>query len=262
MATYTDDFQSYSAGDLAGQGPWVRATTTDSAMISVDTTTYSPNNVIKYAARSGSLNQAFDILSTYSWDNDQSAQLTVVAKTGNGAAFGVCARCSVASDLITCYIYAVLGSNFSYYKILYKIVAGTYTILASAPKTTPVIANGDIIKLVVSGTSIKCYLNGSLDSNMEAGQNGCTGTGGDYVDSSISSGVPGMYTRSNGGIFMDSFLAEGKIDTPAYTYSGVLYIWDGANWTPRPMEINDPGFTAHPVYACITGGKWSLIQSF
>jgi hypothetical protein len=45
-------------------------------------------------------------------------------------------------------------------------------------------------------------------------------------------------------------------------YEGVLYIWNGSAWVPKPMEINDPGFTAHPVYACLDGSTWSLIQSF
>ena len=47
-----------------------------------------------------------------------------------------------------------------------------------------------------------------------------------------------------------------------FTYKGVVKTWDGANWTPRPVYENDPGFTEHPVYACTTAGTWSLIQSF
>jgi hypothetical protein len=48
----------------------------------------------------------------------------------------------------------------------------------------------------------------------------------------------------------------------AATYAGVLYIYNGSIWVPKPMANYAPSaFTSHPLYAYYNG-QWNLIQSF
>jgi hypothetical protein len=44
------------------------------------------------------------------------------------------------------------------------------------------------------------------------------------------------------------------------TYDGKLYIWDGANWIPRPLLVADP-FDRRPVWFR-KDNAWHLTQSF
>jgi hypothetical protein len=46
----------------------------------------------------------------------------------------------------------------------------------------------------------------------------------------------------------------------SYTYQGVLNIWNGSTWEPRPEFIFQSPYTARPTYAYYNG-QWNLIQS-
>jgi hypothetical protein len=206
MSTFSDDFQSYSDGDLAGQGPWVSCLSTSGSIFNV-VSDLTPNKTIN----------SWDGVNTIyrlntNWNNDQSAQITIASILD--AAFiryGVAVRCSGSDATSKGYFYTACGSVWAAHKYLYKVINGALTILASS-STEYNGVDGDTYKIVVSGTSIKCYLNGVLDATMGNGSNGCTGTGGDYVDSSISSGTPGVYARDSGFAYCDSFVAEGLIE--------------------------------------------------
>jgi hypothetical protein len=49
--------------------------------------------------------------------------------------------------------------------------------------------------------------------------------------------------------------------TESYTYNGVLYIWNGAAWVPKPEYTYQDPYTARPTWAYYDG-QWNLIQSF
>jgi len=118
-----------------------------------------------------------------------------------GGTMGVAARCSGSGATATYYSYEYTNTD-GYFG---KCVNGTYTELALSTRNG--VAN-DVLKIVVDGTSIKLYLNGSLDTNFGSGSNGCSGTQGNYTDSSISSGVPGIVGWGNLTTQGDNFSAE------------------------------------------------------
>jgi hypothetical protein len=47
----------------------------------------------------------------------------------------------------------------------------------------------------------------------------------------------------------------------SYVYNGVLYIWNGAAWVPKPEYTYQDPYTARPTWAYYND-QWNLIQSF
>ena len=80
----------------------------------------------------------------------------------------------------------------------------------------------------------------------------------------INKGISTGYTRD----FVGNPIV-GNPDVGAYeyvagggsTYDGVLQIWDGNNWVPKPLAVQNGGMLARPVRMYV-GGQWKLVQSF
>jgi hypothetical protein len=160
--SYTDDFNSYSNGaSLGGQGNWVTALGT---MTTSGTNVYSNavgRNMVYYNATTG---------------NDQYSQVAHNAASSSRFV-GAAVRISSASG----------GSGYFYYygngsRVVGKMVNGTWTQIATCSCN---ITAGQILRIEVQGTTIRCYLNGVLDTNLTGG----TGT---FTDTSLSTGFSGV----------------------------------------------------------------------
>jgi hypothetical protein len=106
--------------------------------------------------------------------NNQYAKCTIDT-TSASYMVGPAVRCSSGNGYF-------LGSGFSNSLYLTKIVSGTPTVIDSVTTTLSV---GDVIELRVTGTTLRCLLNGSPVTNLGD-------VNGDFTDSDISSGSPGF----------------------------------------------------------------------
>jgi len=188
LESYSDDFSAYSTGDLAGQGDWLTCLNQIivTATARVQANSSGNDNCVKLSLP---------------FSNDHYAQITNVQMAAGGGTMGVAARCSGSGATATYYVFEYTNTN-GYFG---KVVNGSYTTLAESTRNG--LAN-DVLKIAVEGTSIKLYLNGSLDTTFGSGQNGCTGNQGSYTDSSISTGVPGIAGWSNLTTQGDNFEAS------------------------------------------------------
>src|ERR1700733_45796 len=112
--------------------------------------------------------------------NDQWAQITLASVFTSTSDIGPAVR--VGTSALTGYFYRQNSGNT---RVLYKVVAGTYTLLATS-STAHTNAQGDTLRLVVVGTSVRCYLNGTLENF------------GAITDSAITSGFPGIEGSGSG----------------------------------------------------------------
>ncbi len=126
----------------------------------------------------GALNGAYWSANTFS--NDQYSQATFVS--GLNFDSGLSVRQSASAS--TYYFIGVSGTSWQFG----KRIAGTWSYLGTAQTRTT--ANGTIVRLEVSGTTLKAYFNGVQDAYT-------------FTDSSIASGYPGIGTYSTGLILDD-----------------------------------------------------------
>ena len=124
-----------------------------------------------------------------SFGNDQWAQLTL---TG-GRDIGVAVRVSASGN--TGYFYRGNGANT---RVLYKVVAGSYTLLATSNTSHSNVA-GDIRRSVVIGTNLYCFLNGVLENF------------GVISDNAIASGFPGIQSDTDIGNSHGAPFAAGNV---------------------------------------------------
>lgn len=160
-ATYTDDFEAYSAGNLDNQGEW-RAVCNR-----IDVLDDDGDNVIQ-AYTAAYCAYAYD--DTFA--DDQYAEGTL-GDTGEGF-IGLAVRLQ-ADDSGDGYIALFRPAGVA----LGKIDNGSYTSLGTyAPGTAP--ASGMVVRLQVSGTTIKAFVNGIervsvTDSDYSSGRAGVSG---------------------------------------------------------------------------------------
>ena len=88
--------------------------------------------------------------------NDQWAQVTIFSLS-TGQSVGPAVRCAASGN--TGYFYRGSGASA---RVLYRINGGTFSLLATG--TTHVNAVGDVLRLVVIGSTLYCYVNGVLDT--------------------------------------------------------------------------------------------------
>lgn len=110
--------------------------------------------------------------------NDQWAQVTISTFVGNSF-LGPAVR--IDPSLNTGYFYRQNTTND---RVLFKVVNNVFTLLATS-NTAHVNARGDVLKLVVIGTNLYCFLNGVLENF------------GVISDSSLTSGFPGIQGANN-----------------------------------------------------------------
>ena len=159
-AVYTDDFNSYSAGELAGQGNWTTSIGSIFVVADGDARTIIANT----------LENDGGVYYNQSLDNDQYAEITI---TSVGAAYsdsfiGVAVRMSVNNMYFLSAGYG--GVSFG------KIINGSGDSFHYSP--TPISVN-DVLKIQANGTTITAYINDELfyettDSDLSSGYAGVT----------------------------------------------------------------------------------------
>lgn len=183
LFTVTDDFESYATGGLSGRGNWLNCRG------NFNVADVSGNNVV---APNYNLNDAC-IMRTETFSSDQYAEIELI---GEPIKSGVAVRCqdpgNSTAEYYTFFAYS------STRRVLARVVNGTFTTLIDKPGATEA-GIGSVIKLEVKGDTLKCYINGSLDTSLN--------TTGIYVDNTIGSGgTPGIVGYGNGGAStMDNF---------------------------------------------------------
>lgn len=169
MATYTDNFNSYTIGNLSTQGNWI---TCDNDMSVIDD---SGNKKIT----SGTIllyNQATRNTGTVT--SNQYSQLTITDLAFSNY-IGVCVRASTSN-----YYAYIVSLN---HRMVIKVVDGEATIIDELGENY--LSVNDVFKLSISGTTLTCYRNGSIDTALTGG--------GIYTDTSLSSGSVGVVARLN-----------------------------------------------------------------
>lgn len=169
----TDDFNRANAGTLGAN--W--------------TDTVPGMGIVNNRARAnGATSYNFSYYSGSAWDGNHTSQVTLSAVIGNMA--GPTVRQQAGSD--TCYMLFC----FPYLNTvqLYKNIAGTKTMLVDYGVGS---ADGDVMKLEVSGTTLKAYKN-------------TVQIGTDYTDSEISGGFPGIFGRTDSQCDMDDWEGTGE----------------------------------------------------
>ena len=156
----TDDFNSYSAGELAGQGNWTTSIGSILVVADGDARTIIANT----------FDNDGGVYYNQSLDNDQYAEITI---TSVGAAYsdsfiGVAVRMSVNNMYFLSAGYG--GVSFG------KIVSGSGDSFRYSP--TPISVN-DVLKIQANGTTITAYINDELfyettDSDLSSGYAGVT----------------------------------------------------------------------------------------
>jgi hypothetical protein len=185
----SDDFQAYTANAyLQTQGYWVHC--------------YGIHDVKdtsgdKRITASSALLKCTKYNRPFTANHKSKITIDVIAA---GKYVGVAARCSGADGTASFYTWHTDSADASYLNV---VVNGTETNIAHGS----VLAAGDTMELVVVGSSIKCYKNGTLDTSMENATSPATGTGGSYNDTRLTTGVPGISGYGSSGSYIDLFEA-------------------------------------------------------
>jgi len=167
---YTDDFQGYSAGNLAGQGNWNLHSFSSPQLIDVG------GNIMVTGQPTNLYNDSVAIISG-TFPTDQYAKITISEITYTKYALvGVIVRASTNNyyGLYVRGVEIIFGKN----------VADTWTNLGSLTTTVNV---GDVFYLGVVGSTITVLRNGSPIS-------GIGDVNGQLTDTSLTSGNPGIVT--------------------------------------------------------------------
>jgi hypothetical protein len=182
MATYTDLFDRLD--QIPIQAPWVKL------FGGLDISIVSE----KVVGQAGSGDSVIT-LPSLTFDNDQSAEVTITFLTTDGDV-GVVVRASDPNNYYSA-VYDPTGDDL----YIRKNVAGVNTSVFTASNIGAV--SGDSIKLEAIGTTVSVYLNGVfLDSR---------------VDTDLTSGSVGIVFQRRLGEAVETFTAEGYV--PAITAS-------------------------------------------
>ena len=155
------------------------------------------------------------------FDNDQYAQVDITASAGYKYGVVVVRAVGTSGDSgsQSFYLYEVDTADGGY---LEKHVAGSYSLIDSGGST---INSGDTIKLTAEGTSLKCYINDSEDTNLT------------NTDSSLSSGDAGCGTYDGNASFSGDDWEGGNLGVTDLSVSNIK-IKEPAG-LPTPLGIYD-----------------------
>lgn len=265
MADHSDNFNSYSEGDLGGQGLWVDQEGINAHnLLVVDE---SGNKVlvsgsdVNYSYMARLPNQAWMELTNFqvgiqlvTWPvpivewPDPGSQYTMTFIYGNG----YMTNNSYLQGALTRY------SKFDYAD---WDTDNCFSITRDEPY-----ADGDTFSWdIINGKELRFYVNGGLDVLMNTMY-------WEGYGSPSASGSKGIFTMAynykwsvgytNNILF---YASEGvKLDNlimyMGNTYAGVLKVYENSAWTPRPLDVQKVQFDPRPVRAYIDG-EWQLIQS-
>ena len=202
----TDDFTALNADQLSGQGNWeacvgrfdVLDVSGDKRVIHFYDLTY-PVSCNK--------NSSFDTANQY-------AQVKIDLTGDLGDLIGVAVRITGTSQA-TSYFFATYGcpTGGGTSKVVGYMHAGTWVDLATTSASG--YTNGDVIKLEITGNSLRVYINGSLDTSLGGtGVFDVTSIIGTY--SQLASGKAGIAANNSNTIYLDDFEAN-SIGTVAVT---------------------------------------------
>jgi len=188
----TDNFNSYSSGDLGGKGNWVDAL---KYMWAIGDGTAGIGDTLNNAAYFNNAN----------FTSDQRAKAKIThPETSYNVSIGVAVRVT-ANNYYVLYGHAYSGGHIQ----LGVVVSGTFYSIAEV--TGSGLSANDILELRIKGTTLTCYLNGSVITSMGAADAPASGNNGIYTDSRISSGYPGIagYGVAGGASTLDDFEGAG-----------------------------------------------------
>jgi hypothetical protein len=189
-AKYTDTFNTYSAGNLAGQGNWVAALNN---VLVVDLGSGDKAVMAPAIANDGAVryNAIFS--------NNHYSKIVIKTVTGNSPCIGIVVRCSGSGATSKYYVYYTDAGTW---RGLYVIVDGTDYLIAQTTSAT--IDDDDVMELRVSGTTVTALFNGVTDTALGSASSPATGSSGVYTDSRVSTGTPGIgewgTTTANGTV--------------------------------------------------------------
>ena len=164
---FFDNFnQGYTTGNIGGQRHW---------------TDIQNNLAVSGGAVSGATSGA-DICACRSetFSANQYSQIIVTSIEDHGY-IGVAVRCSAG---INYYGYYATDDG----RYFFKYVSGVLTQIAHATAITTNI--GDVLRIEVQGSTIRCYLNSVLDTSLPGGT-------GIFTDTSITTGAVGICASRN-----------------------------------------------------------------
>lgn len=144
----TDDFQAYTEGPLNGQGNWVNNCPSSNGIAVKDTggdKRFCANVAAEVCARR-----------TETVGNDQFAEFTV---DSNINVSGAAVRCSYTSSVY--YYFGYYGDSGQ--KAVFYSVGGSFSTIQYVGGGW---TNGDVVRLEIIGTTLKCYRNGVLDPTL------------------------------------------------------------------------------------------------
>jgi hypothetical protein len=167
-----DDFQSYTVGDLLGQGNWVQCNL--AATIEIEDVTGDHR---AFASIGGT---ECSITRSETFDNDQYAEATFDTYSTDA---GVAVRCSGTSVSGTdCY--------FIYYGGALSVIQND--VWAGLDAGTTNFVAGNTIRLEIHGTTLTAYRNGSVDTTIGGGTGTCDVSAKITATPALASGKPGI----------------------------------------------------------------------
>ena len=184
----------------------------------------------------------------------------------------------VNSDTTTDYV-AAIGKYYNQHSIIIRntgywtavwnntTVFGSVAVNTSAFQMVTVTYDGSLgtnnLKIFVNGTNVgQENLTGNNTHDADD-----WGIGSDNLASSYFSGIideVGFWNRALTSAEVTSLYNGGTGLTypfTSYVFAGVLYVWSGSAWIPRPLAVDNTGFITRPTWFW-EGTEWKLTQSF
>jgi hypothetical protein len=172
---YTDDFESYTTGELGGQGNWINC------MGGINVQDISGDNRVTYY--NYGVQEVVKRSETY--NANQYSQVTLEVALG-GTYLGPCLRTLSTGETTECYAFIASSDGDAYLIYMY---GSAFDIIATA---STAVTNNDVLKITVNNNVIKGYINdveviSATDSSISSGVPGIAGSYGyfgriDYVD--------------------------------------------------------------------------------
>lgn len=185
--TVSDDFESYSIGNLSGQGNWVAIRPSYPINIIDVSGDQRFKGSSEYNERCYTRTEAFSV--------DHYAQCTIESAPDDGSDTGVAVRCNRYYDSgWQEQFFAYYGHNT--HRAIFYSINGSWVALSEVATTG--VSPGDVLRLEVEGNILRAYYNGSLDTVMD---NGAIINVASIISTypRLAEGTPGIATAGNGG---------------------------------------------------------------
>ena len=191
--TLSDDFQSLSTGNLAGQGNWV----TCRASQQIDVVDASGDH--RFQGWSGLEYSERCCMRSETFSADQYSQCTIDSVPGDdGNDVGVAVRCNRFDDEGWQEQYFAYYGHSLHRAIFYSINGG-WVAISECYGSGLGLSVGDVLRLEAEGNTLRAYLNGSLDTELNNGATvDVSAIIADPNYSHLAGGAPGVAVADNG----------------------------------------------------------------